>query len=330
MADNDGDDYNSTHRAFLQAFLARSVMTFEEAQPILAAILTAKDDGERPILPNDITEADFNTYVATINTALSPLDLEIRSARSQSAERTRLWALVNTTSDGLTQLATTHTADEIAFVKRLLDAMFEAHNTPRAEVVALTSIQALNLHKAPRNAEGSETQGSAGATLTMAAAQKLLNDMVEEGWMEKSRRGFLSLSPRALMELRGWLVETYNEPVDAEEDGPEEVAARTRVKMCEACREIVTVGQRCPSRACLCRLHDVCVQHFFRTHPDRRCPLCKTEWSGDHFVGERAAKPTNRNRGSAGTVASSSRRSTMASQLALSDDDDDDDDDDEE
>lgn len=35
--------YNDSHRAFLQAFLARSVMTFEEAQPILASILSARD-----------------------------------------------------------------------------------------------------------------------------------------------------------------------------------------------------------------------------------------------------------------------------------------------
>lgn len=33
-------EYNDSNRAFLQAFMARSSMTFEEAQPILAAILT--------------------------------------------------------------------------------------------------------------------------------------------------------------------------------------------------------------------------------------------------------------------------------------------------
>lgn len=32
--------YNDSNRAFLQAFMARSSMTFEDAQPILAAILT--------------------------------------------------------------------------------------------------------------------------------------------------------------------------------------------------------------------------------------------------------------------------------------------------
>jgi hypothetical protein len=40
MAD-DQSQYNNSHRAFLQAFFARSVLTFEDAKPILAAIITA-------------------------------------------------------------------------------------------------------------------------------------------------------------------------------------------------------------------------------------------------------------------------------------------------
>ena len=39
MADEE-DAYNNSHRAFLQAFLARSVLTFDEIKPILAAILS--------------------------------------------------------------------------------------------------------------------------------------------------------------------------------------------------------------------------------------------------------------------------------------------------
>lgn len=282
--------YNNSHRAFLQAFLARSVMTFEEAQPILASILSIRDGNThhcrtsscpmahipthhsvrnplttppppppetRPITTADITEADFHTYIATLNASLSPLDLEIRSTAPQvaiaagdrHAAPPRVYALVNTTSDALTQLATTHTPDEIAFVKRLLDAMFETHNTRRAEVLALTTMQAVNLHKAPprsRESLGGETQATQGgeiASLTMAQAQKVVDDLVDEGWFEKSRRGFLSLSPRALMELRGWLLETYNElPAAGEEDESEdEGRERVRVKMCEMCRDIVTV-----------------------------------------------------------------------------------------
>lgn len=38
--DVDEDGYNDSNRAFLQAFLARSTMTFEEAKPVLAAIFS--------------------------------------------------------------------------------------------------------------------------------------------------------------------------------------------------------------------------------------------------------------------------------------------------
>lgn len=35
------DGYNDSNRAFLQAFMARSTMTFDEAKPVLAAIFSA-------------------------------------------------------------------------------------------------------------------------------------------------------------------------------------------------------------------------------------------------------------------------------------------------
>lgn len=41
MADEGDSQYNDSNRAFLQAFLARSTLTFDEAKPILAAIFTA-------------------------------------------------------------------------------------------------------------------------------------------------------------------------------------------------------------------------------------------------------------------------------------------------
>ena len=41
MAEDDYAQYNNSHRAFLQAFLARSVLAFDEAKPILAAIMSA-------------------------------------------------------------------------------------------------------------------------------------------------------------------------------------------------------------------------------------------------------------------------------------------------
>jgi RING finger family protein len=49
-------------------------------------------------------------------------------------------------------------------------------------------------------------------------------------------------------------------------------------------------GQRCSNQTCLCRLHDFCVDTFFRGQDARKCPLCRSEWTGRDFVGERAAR----------------------------------------
>ncbi|MDI1486105.1 MAG: hypothetical protein OHK93_004295 [Ramalina farinacea] len=303
MADLDSPDYNNSHRAFLQAFIARSTLTFDQAKPILAAILGAQE--RREYLLGDVTEADFINYVTAANNAISSYDLEIRSTFHQTT-RQRVYALVNSTSDPLTQLATIHSADEISYLKRLLDAIFETYNTRRHEVMAIKSIQATNLAKVQntrREEEDAETQGSAGQSLTLMQAEKMLKALVDEGWFEKSQKGFFSLAPRALMELRGWLLETYN---DEEGDG------EVRIKQCYACKEILTTGQRCADRDCPCRLHDICTQRFFATQTARKCPNCKKDWTGQDYVGERAAvnmkEPTKRR----STTGASSRRESTA------------------
>lgn len=109
--------------------------------------------------------------------------------------------------------------------------------------MAITSMQAVRLCKAPvensrETQNGSATQGSVGQHLTMVQAEKMLKALVEEGWFEKSSKNFYSLSPRALMELRGWLLDTYNDPEDAEDDDEER---QIRIKRCLACKEIITV-----------------------------------------------------------------------------------------
>ncbi|KAL9010129.1 MAG: hypothetical protein Q9173_004907 [Seirophora scorigena] len=294
MPEND-EQWNDGHRAFLQAFMSRSTLTLEEARPLLAAILTAYEIAEsKETLPEDVTEADFNSYISAANTRISPFDLEIRSTFHQIS-RTRTYALINSTSDPIIQLATVHTAEEISFLKRVLDAMFETYNTARHEIMAITAMQAVRLNKPSENdrretQNGTETQGSAGQGLKMVEAERMLKTLVEEGWFEKSKKGYYRLSPRALMELRGWLIETYND-VDEEDEEEERLP---RIKQCAACKEIVTMGQRCTQRNCPCRLHDICTQNFFRMQRSRNCPLCKTEWSGKDFVGERAVLKTHK------------------------------------
>ena len=145
--------------------------------------------------------------------------------------------------------------------------MFETYNKSRHEVMAITSMQAIKLHKAPtedgrQSQNGTETQGSAGQSLTMGQAEKVLKSLVEEGWFEKSPKGYYSLSPRALMELRGWLMETYN---DVDEDDEEDTGSK-KVKQCFACKDIITSVSAHPllSRSitdCSCRVNGAPKEH---------------------------------------------------------------------
>ncbi|KAK5636099.1 hypothetical protein RRF57_011811 [Xylaria bambusicola] len=290
--DEDQDElagqYNDGNRAFLQALLARGTMTFAESKPILAAIFTAQEN--ESVEPNQITQEDLDSYISAASDAISPFDLEIRSIMHQ-IRKERVYAIVNTTSDALTQLATLHSPDEIAFVKRVIDAMFEKYNTPRMEALCLDEMQANKLRVPPRPdnddeaMENGETQNQPPKGLKSSEVETVMRSMVDEGWFERSHEGFYYLSSRALLELRSWLLESYNDP-DAEE------GEWQRVKFCEACKDIVTIGQRCAERDCLIRLHDYCADAFFRTRRSRACPKCSEEWSGKHFVGERAVTET--------------------------------------
>lgn len=289
--------YDNTHRAFLQALLSRQTLTHTTAKPLLAKIQTAHNPS-RPVVPEDITLEDFTYYIDTLNSALSAFDFEIRSSIPQArspnhAPGEEVWALVNVSSDALTQMATSHSADEIAFVKRMLDLMFDTYNTPRAEVMAVTAQQAFQVAKAP--SEGRRESGTqndaAASSLTLAQAEHVLKILTNEGWLDLSDRYYYSLSPRALMELRGWLLDTYNDqptPDDEDEEVPHE-----KIKFCAACREIVTVGQRCPDPdlACPARLHHQCVGKMWRAQGGREeCPSCKREWAEPLPVGEKAAR----------------------------------------
>ncbi len=200
------------------------------------------------MLATDVSEVEFNNYIRMANKAISPFDLEIRDTEHQISGK-RTYSLINSTDNPLTQLATSYTADEISYLKRVLDFMFETNNTARKEIMAITSMDAVRLAKAPNDSSNSResqqtgsaavttAQGSSGQSLTMVQAQKMLDNLVVEGWFEKSAKGFYSLSPRALMELRGWLVDTYNDAEEEEEGEP----GVLKIKSCFSCKGIITV-----------------------------------------------------------------------------------------
>ncbi|CEJ80410.1 hypothetical protein VHEMI00593 [[Torrubiella] hemipterigena] len=291
MEESIAKQYNHRNRAFLQAFMARGAMTFEDAQPLLAAILNVDNDEEQ-IRPDQITDDIFQEYIHIAGQAASIFDYEIRNSVDQVTKK-RIYAFVNTASDPQTQLATTYGADELSFIKRVLEAMFDKYNTPRMEVMAITDMQAIKLARPDRRQSLTQTQVDP-ETQTQAAADKGLKhsevestmaSLVKGGWVEKSAEGFYSLSVRALLELRPWLVAMFNDSDAATDEWQ-------RIKFCEACKEILTVGMRCSEPECCLRLHDMCQDAFWRMRRSKNCPKCSTDWAGNRYVGERAVTMT--------------------------------------
>ncbi|KAM3485230.1 hypothetical protein MY8738_001478 [Beauveria namnaoensis] len=283
--------YSNKNRAFLQAMLARSSMTFRESRPVIAAILNADSNGSL-VRPEQVTEETFDIFMRTAREAASLFDYEIRRTQHQVTKE-RVYAFVNTASDAQTQLATTFSHDELAFIKRALEAMFDKYNTPRMEVIALTDMQAVKLARPNRREsavdrtedEPEQSQAITDKGLKHSEVETVLQNLVGGGWFEKSREGFYSLTPRSLLELRPWLLGTFNYP-DAEE------GEWQRIKFCEACKDIVTVGVRCADPDCNIRVHAICEEAFWRMRRNKNCPGCSKEWTGNLYVGERAVTST--------------------------------------
>ena len=310
--------YNDGNRAFLQAIMARGTMTLKEGKEVLAEILSV-DQGRsnvheqvqmeayshtgRVIKPEDVSNDDFYGYISAAQEAVAPFDYEITTTQHQLT-KTRYWAIINSNSDPTTQFATIHTPEELGFIQRMLHAMFETYNTKRRDVMAVSSMQALKKEIIkPGNQALAEGTQVADKGLTQQEAERCLGVLVSEGWFELSKESYYTLTPRALMELRSWLVSTFNDP-DDEEDGQ-------RIKNCEACKEIITTGQRCAELECPVRLHDVCQEAYWNSRKNDKCPKCKTPWVQDkHFVGQRVITKTEdylRGRRKSGGVGRSHR-----------------------
>ncbi|UKZ73585.1 hypothetical protein TrVFT333_001232 [Trichoderma virens FT-333] len=286
--------YRHGNRAFLQALLANGTLTYKEAQPIIAAIINADNAGDpesTECRPDQVSEEVFLDYIDKASAAASQFDYEIRSTQHQVTKE-RIFALVNTTSDPQTQLATIYSPEELSFIKRVLDAMFDKFNRPRLESLCITEMQAIKLARPPRR----ESQGD-GEDQSQAPTDRGLKHSEVENVLESLVEG---------AELRPWLIDMYNDP-DAE---PGEWQ---KIKFCEACKEIVTWGLRCSDPDCTLRLHDICQEAFWRSRRGTSCPKCSREWTGDHYVGERAITMTEAYR--RGRRQSGGHRSALADEI---------------
>jgi len=108
-------------------------------------------------------------------------------------------------------------------MRAILAGIFETSNSLHEEVYAIRSSEAVNLSSAQ------------GVGLTKTAGEATIDKFIQEGWLVKSPAGFITLSERGLMELKGYLTETFNDLED-EEGGPR----INNVRTCYGCQEIIT------------------------------------------------------------------------------------------
>lgn len=87
-----------------------------------------------------------------------------------------------------------------------------------------------------------------------------------------------------------YLTQTYeHQPTSDNEAGADAPQHRRAIKKCEACSDILTIGQRCDDLHCEVRMHNPCATQFFTLGRSKSCPKCKKPWSGKQKVGEAAA-----------------------------------------
>ena len=305
----DDSEYNDIHRAFLQAFQTHGVLTTDKMKEILAHVMTASNPS-RPWTPADITAPHLTSTLQLINAKLEAFDYEIRSTRDQES-KTPIYAFVNNTSDALTQFATTFSANEMGYIRRLLDAMFETNNTSVRETMAVRHTEASQLARVSRRSRQSQVhnngdeedteatqQAAAETSISISDADAVLESLVAQRFFQKSRAGYYTLAPRALIELRAYLKETYNEVLDDDDEDGGQGREITRIRDCEGCREIVTIGLRCDNRECGVRWHDACAKAYYSggrrrrggSVQEKKCPRCERLFTESVFVGERAER----------------------------------------
>ncbi|KAI8853032.1 Nse1 non-SMC component of SMC5-6 complex-domain-containing protein [Chytridium lagenaria] len=165
------ENFQKAHRLFLHCWLSTKFGTHDDALSLFKYCCDKHD--------LEYDKAAFDDFVSVINESLFPIDMKLSSALSMETGR-RHWALINLNSDDASQLATTFSVTELAFVKR---------------VVALIV-----------SAENFQFQQSKAA-LTKKNAEDIVDKLIQE------KSGMLSLSLRSQMELKEYIRNEFDDNV---------------------------------------------------------------------------------------------------------------------
>ncbi|CEG63021.1 hypothetical protein RMATCC62417_00235 [Rhizopus microsporus] len=177
-------EYNDSHRLFVQAMLSRRSLSEEEAENIYMKICSVTE--------RDST--DFAIFVAQINKLLEELDYSLRRSRNERTGDNYI-SLVNVKQDKMTEIASNYTPAELNYCKELFDAIVNADN----ENFAISSMNAIRLGQRLK--------------LTQKETQDVLERLVQDGWIAEEEKGIYFFDTRGLAELQGYLRDQYGDAI---------------------------------------------------------------------------------------------------------------------
>ncbi|KAJ7582781.1 Nse1 non-SMC component of SMC5-6 complex-domain-containing protein [Mycena floridula] len=255
-------------RLFCQAVLSRGIMSEKLARATWVKCSSIVTDIDQEIyVPNVNEQKSWEDFIKIVNDSVDDLDFEFKLFQDELSGE-KMYGLINRKDDEVAQVATDYTPGEIAFFKAIVEQIMLASN----ESYSVSSLAALR--------EVRELKPKSNMTNTQA--ESVLNSFVAKGWLLKSKKGRFSLSTRTIMELGGYLKNTY----------PDEFLE------CLICKDMVTKGVACPAANCQVRLHFHCFVNQRRTRST--CSVCQENWGGEAKdmvpVGEAAARGDERRR----------------------------------
>ncbi|KAJ9088302.1 hypothetical protein DSO57_1024439 [Entomophthora muscae] len=218
--------------------------------------------------------------VAKVNAALFPYSIQLKSGIDEESG-TLMWALVNTMEDEISEQATDYIPSQLTYLDKLIEAIITAPN----EQFYVTHTEALNLVMIASTQEPDEETSNAQLTannLTKAERSAFIETYVEDGWLFRTRVGYLIMGVRAILELKFKLKAQYE----------------GYISDCSLCEAPITQGVKCNGQECESRYHDFCLARV--RSGATRCPGCSAEWTPIHIGPPKSKDDENNGMGSEG------------------------------
>lgn len=247
------DKYQDEHRIFVQGLMCKGILDEKEVHSLHKKALRLCN------IPIPETKSEKNRLlvenIQIINNELKKVGLLIKKGQDEDSGKS-FFLLANTQSritGSSKELATSvqghWSSQELEYLRLIATEILES------EAKDISPTAALRLTD--------KVDKKAGKKLSMEAAEKTINSLVEAKWIKVTSSNKLALDVRFLGEMESWMVE---------------VMGRERVHNCETCRKLVVRGGACSCQPDLL-WHFHCLDRQANKGADIKCAVCQKKVS---------------------------------------------------